>query len=757
MSEEKKSTSDFELKLNASDLIPDWAKEAQSLFPSTVKKNSQDDNKAKVAYPKVKNKFQNKFSRSDDRPSRPSNNNQQPYQKKFGNDSFNKNKFSRNKFSDNKYQKRPQNRYTHNELIPPPLEGLKISFYPHESTYNIIADHIRATQYCYPILNLAKTILADKSRYNIHFNHHPPEKNDALKKSKNLDNTKQQDQFKNSSKHIIKCIIDNSLWLNQEEALNHILNPDIIKKLYDVEEITQDKPKGNFKSIAVCPVTNKPICPPNHHEYQQEISNSYNQCSARMSFNAYKSRVKIVSDEEVINQWLESRSKTFHYNPKKITDYKILLKQVNFENKALTPNPTESSKPDTDANIDTDSQADKSQEANIEKSTPTDNTVTDNAVTDNSPQDKNQITTDNSDVTEKEQETPLNTDPQKIQENKSEEIQPSESDEPNQSDETSSTNEAETEKEKVLKSRIELIYHLKKNHLDSILITVRRSSVPSIDLKKLVNLDLFLYAIQQYKIINKHPIGLARHLCRSLSNKGLKVFKQGKNEIFIGTTIPKPLPNLDTINETAKKIALHLQQNGGCKVSKLLQDFGIELPNEKNSKENTSLPDDAKNLLHTVKWMLSSGYIIELSDTSLYIAKVEKPILQNVSKPNKKVDHKNISKAKAKVDITPKDKPAENKKAENIDKPVEDSKPEDKSKIDNIKADKTPEITKKETPSVKTEITEQPSENTNTENNSEVNDIKADKSKEDSETKTDTTKTTEQPADTVNDITTVVN
>jgi hypothetical protein len=48
--------------------------------------------------------------------------------------------------------------------------------------------------------------------------------------------------------------------------------------------------------------------PPNHHDYQNQIRKLHTERFARMPFDVFKSRVKIVKDEAVVKKWIEEQS-----------------------------------------------------------------------------------------------------------------------------------------------------------------------------------------------------------------------------------------------------------------------------------------------------------------------------------------------------------------------------------------------------------------------------------------------------------------
>ena len=53
--------------------------------------------------------------------------------------------------------------------------------------------------------------------------------------------------------------------------------------------------------------------PPNYHGYQEKLRSLHAERFARLPFDVFKSRVKIVHDEEVVNKWIEEQSYKTEY------------------------------------------------------------------------------------------------------------------------------------------------------------------------------------------------------------------------------------------------------------------------------------------------------------------------------------------------------------------------------------------------------------------------------------------------------------
>ena len=69
-------------------------------------------------------------------------------------------------------------------------------------------------------------------------------------------------------------------------------------KFYDTRKTETEGPKGNFAFVAQCGVTNEYLGAPNHHDYQNRLVTFHAERLSRMPFEKFKSRIRIVKEEE---------------------------------------------------------------------------------------------------------------------------------------------------------------------------------------------------------------------------------------------------------------------------------------------------------------------------------------------------------------------------------------------------------------------------------------------------------------------------
>src|SRR6266705_2109372 len=107
---------------------------------------------------------------------------------------------------------------------------------------------------------------------------------------------------------------DNSMVSADREFLERnafrFAHPDFYK--IDISET--DPIKGNFSNVARCRLSGTLLGPTNHHSYQPQLRNLYEQrFSRRMSFADYQRQIEIVNDAALVERWKEEARKVTTY------------------------------------------------------------------------------------------------------------------------------------------------------------------------------------------------------------------------------------------------------------------------------------------------------------------------------------------------------------------------------------------------------------------------------------------------------------
>ena len=194
-----------------------------------------------------------------------------------------------------KFQKRDGKRpfdkkggFRRNDPPPrPPLE-LDVALQPEKNGVESLARQIKHTGRSYPLFDIARLILAKPERYLV-----------VLKTRKKEDGSVAQPLF--------FCQMDETVWLSEDQALDHVLSRHF-DTFYKTDKTEIDPPKGTYTFVAQCGMSDQILGPPNYHGYQDKLRALHADRFSRLPFDVFKSRVKIVHDEEVVKQWLDDQS-----------------------------------------------------------------------------------------------------------------------------------------------------------------------------------------------------------------------------------------------------------------------------------------------------------------------------------------------------------------------------------------------------------------------------------------------------------------
>jgi hypothetical protein len=179
---------------------------------------------------------------------------------------------------------------------PEPLPPLPVtlSVLPDEKGVESLARQIRVTGRAYPLFDIAHLILQKPERHHIRFDVKKGPEGKPLQP-------------------LFLCALDDSLWLSEDEAVQHILSRHF-GTFYQAERTATEPPKGTYTFVAQCGLSGKILGPPNYHDYQTQLHKLHSDRFARMPFEAFKARVRIVKDEAVVKQWIEERSFKTEYS-----------------------------------------------------------------------------------------------------------------------------------------------------------------------------------------------------------------------------------------------------------------------------------------------------------------------------------------------------------------------------------------------------------------------------------------------------------
>lgn len=178
------------------------------------------------------------------------------------------------------------------ELPPLPLE---IRVLPDQKALGAVIRKIQTSHRAYPLRDIARLFLENDAAYQIRIE---PAKGETVP--------------------LFLCKVCSIPALSEEEIRAHVLSSHM-GDFFDVSEIETDPPAGNFVCIARCGISGELLGPPNHHSYNTRVQEMLRTRFAHMGADAYRARIEMVRDPEVVSQWRESCRKKIVYRRKRPT------------------------------------------------------------------------------------------------------------------------------------------------------------------------------------------------------------------------------------------------------------------------------------------------------------------------------------------------------------------------------------------------------------------------------------------------------
>ena len=192
------------------------------------------------------------------------------------------------------------------------MPEVNLALVPDSTGVDMLARQIKMTGRAYPLFQIALMILEKPERHAATF---------TVKK--NAEGKPVQPLF--------GCALDESLWLSENEVVQHILS-NHLATFYQAERTQTEPPKGKYTFVAQCGFSGVILGPPNHHDYQSKLHALHTERFARMPFDMFKARVKIVKDEAVVAKWVEDQSWKTEYVCLNIPDAPKLATMEDVEN-----------------------------------------------------------------------------------------------------------------------------------------------------------------------------------------------------------------------------------------------------------------------------------------------------------------------------------------------------------------------------------------------------------------------------------------
>lgn len=174
-----------------------------------------------------------------------------------------------------------------------PLDFI-VRFLPDAKALDAIIHRIQTTRKAYPFRDIVKLFQKDDASLAVRIEAPAAAENGA------------------QARPLFQCRLCSLPALTEEELAQHLLEKHF-DDTFDAREIEVEAPSGNFPCIARCGLTGELLGPPNHHSYQSKIREVLHSRFPGMSEAEYRSRIEMVRDPEIIEQWRQSATKQTLY------------------------------------------------------------------------------------------------------------------------------------------------------------------------------------------------------------------------------------------------------------------------------------------------------------------------------------------------------------------------------------------------------------------------------------------------------------
>jgi hypothetical protein len=176
---------------------------------------------------------------------------------------------------------------------PAPPPAVTVRFLPHGPALESVIAQIKGGPVTYSVYALARLFLEKPERYNV--------------------------RLTSQTETPLYQLGEHGPVSSEQRLLENTAFPALHEEFYNIE-VTQAEPiKGNFTNVARCRASGTLLGPTNHHSYQAQLRNLYEQrFSRRMSFADYQRQIEIVSDPAAVEEWKERARNITTYLTKQI-------------------------------------------------------------------------------------------------------------------------------------------------------------------------------------------------------------------------------------------------------------------------------------------------------------------------------------------------------------------------------------------------------------------------------------------------------
>lgn len=177
---------------------------------------------------------------------------------------------------------------------PAPLD---ISFLPYDETLGPVFQQIRSSLRAFRLFDLANQFLQAPERFRIRLR-----VQDATEPGK-------------ERPFLYQSRVDQVIAMEEGIIKEHLATK-CLEHFFEVTQEQGDPPKGVFQGVSRCRLGGEVLCPPNYHEFQNALRNLQRTKYPNMSLDQLRDAVEMVSDETLLQKWMEEASLKTIYREK---------------------------------------------------------------------------------------------------------------------------------------------------------------------------------------------------------------------------------------------------------------------------------------------------------------------------------------------------------------------------------------------------------------------------------------------------------
>ncbi|MBN2301836.1 MAG: hypothetical protein JXN60_04900 [Lentisphaerae bacterium] len=170
--------------------------------------------------------------------------------------------------------------------------SVTIHFIPDQKQLAVIVRRIHASKRAYPVIEAASLFVSNP----------------------NVCMAKIENQHDSNNQMLLQCRSCGAVACSNDGFIEHVLCH--VDEYFECREEEVAAPAGKFVCVARCGLSGILLGPPNHHSYAEKVQEVHSIRYKHISLEEYQSRIEILRDPELIEQWKKDAARQRRYYAK---------------------------------------------------------------------------------------------------------------------------------------------------------------------------------------------------------------------------------------------------------------------------------------------------------------------------------------------------------------------------------------------------------------------------------------------------------